>query len=380
MENKLIVYNLIHVLILASFYFQKIQVNQYLKCFLMALFSYLYVLFFGFFKEYLINASYLFLVLYFVIIVIELFSNHDSLQKKIMYAIIPHIIISASILISVYVISLSKYWVINIPKVLETECLLCMISSNILEIVTLVIINKCEKYQYRKTREWLITGILITTDIFLMVATNITFGNKLSTIDLVMMVVSIVLFIIFLFYMLFFDDTKDTFEELHSLKHDLRHAVSMIKVNEIEKEIKEAFVPIYSGNTMIDSILNPKLKELVDHGIEYKCYVNITEEIKINEEDFSMLLINLLDNCIEHCDGYEKNVSIEIFNKNKNLVLKISNTINEENNAKEKIYREGHGFGLKSVKNTVDKYHGIIKLTKENHNFCCGIVFFENEY
>ena len=175
------------------------------------------------------------------------------------------------------------------------------------------------------------------------------------------------------------DDTKNAREELSSLKHDLKHAVSMIKVNEIEKEINKVFIPISSGNELIDSILNQKLKELIDNGIEYKCYVNITEEIKINEEDFSLLLINLLDNCIEHCSGHQKYVSIDLYNKNKNLILKISNSINEEENIKEKKYEEGHGVGLKSIKNTVDKYHGILKLTEENHNFCCGIVFFDTE-
>ncbi len=92
-----------------------------------------------------------------------------------------------------------------------------------------------------------------------------------------------------------------------------------------------------------------------------------------------MLLINLLDNCIEHCNGHQKYVSIDLYNKKKNLVLKISNSISETENIEEKNYEEGHGFGLKSIKNTVDKYHGILKLTEENHNFCCGIVFFDNE-
>lgn len=379
MESRLIVYNIIQMLIVFLFYIPKFQVNRYLKWFLATLFSYLYIMFFAFFREFSINASYLFLVLYCVILIIELFSNHETIQKKIRDIILPHIMISFSILFVIYVISINKYWVIDIPRVLDNDDILWMSSSIVLEILSLIVINKYKRNIYPKSKDWLVTGVLISIDILLMVATNITFGNKLSTIDWMMTVVSILLFVSFMFYMLMHDDTKNSREELSSLKHDLKHAVSMIKVNEIEKEINKVFIPISSGNTLIDSILNQKLKELIDNGIEYKCYVNITEEIKINEEDFSLLLINLLDNCIEHCSGHQKYVSIDLYNKNKNLILKISNSINEEENIKEKKYEEGHGVGLKSIKNTVDKYHGILKLTEENHNFCCGIVFFDTE-
>lgn len=379
MESGLIIYNVLQIFILILFYFPRFQVNLYLKCFLSVLFSYLYIMFFGFFKEYLINASYLFFILYCVLFIIELFSNHETIQKKIRDTIFPHIMISSSILFALYVISINKYWVIDSPRVLENDGLLWMSISIILEIGNVLIINKYKKKIYNKSKDWLVTGIFISIDILLMVTKNITFGNKLSTIDWMMLVMSILIFVFFMFYMLIKDDKEMSMEELSSLKHDLKHAVSMIKVNEIEKEINGVFIPISSGNTMIDSILNQKLKELIDNEIEYKCYVNITEEIKINEEDFSLLLINLLDNCIEHCNGPQKYVSIDLYNKNKNLILKTSNSISEKENIEEKKYKEGHGFGLKSIKNTVDKYHGIIKLTEENHNFCCGIVFFDNE-
>jgi sensor histidine kinase regulating citrate/malate metabolism len=63
------------------------------------------------------------------------------------------------------------------------------------------------------------------------------------------------------------------------------------------------------------------------------------------------------------------------------LILKVSNTIednilDQDGNIKRKEYSKGHGFGMYSIKKTVDKYDGIINLAEENHNFCCGIVFF----
>lgn len=378
MESKLIVYNLIQMMLVALFYLHKFQVNKYLKCFLIAFFSYLYVMFFSFFQEYLPNACYLFMILYCVILVIELFINQDSISKKIRNAMIPHLVISTSILISLYVVSLNKYWVIDTSKVLKNDLVNVLCISIVLEIPCTYALIKQKYNHYYNSKDWMMTGIVVSFDFLVMVLTNITFLNKFSIMDWMMTALSILIIIFSVVYLVYKDDTKKTTEELNNLKHDLKHAVSMIKVNELEKELNEIFVPICSGNKIIDNILNQKLKTLLDHGIEYKCYVNITEKIKIKDEDFSMLLINMMDNCIEHCSGQNKFVSIELFHRNKNLVIKISNTIKEEVN-KEKEFTDGHGFGLKSIEKTVNKYHGILKIAEENHNYCCGIVFFENE-
>ncbi len=381
MTRELIIYNIIQICVISIFYYSRIKGNKYIKGLLSILFSILYTLFFLNFKEYMINASYLFIILFIVITVILMFINKGSILTNVRLSILPHIFITSSFLISLYVISLYEYWLIDIEKVLDNNILSVALLSLVLELV-LVFTSKRKNHIVIKNNS-LFTVILISIDLLLMAVENYIFTTKFSTIEWLFVFISVVLLLLTVLYESKNDhELQETTEELYTIKHDLKHALTMIKVNELEEELNHVLIPIHTGNQVIDKILNQKLEKLKSKGIEYSCYVNITENINISEDDFSTILINLLDNCIEHCGGKDKFVSINIYNKNKNLILKISNTIEDDildqtGNIRKKEYSKGHGFGMNSIKKTVDKYEGVMDLTEENHNFCCGIVFFE---
>ncbi len=380
MARELVIYNIIQICLITIFYYSSIKESKFIKVFLSVLFSFIYILFFMNFKEYMINASYLFIIPYIVITIVLVFVNKRSISINVRLSILPHIFITSSFLISLYVISLYEYWLIDIEKVLENNISSVLILSLIVEVIWMLIIKRNNQSVIKNNS--LFSVILIDIDMLLMVVENYILTTKFSTIEWIIVLVSVVLLLFTILYESRNDhELQKTTEELYTIKHDLKHALTMIKVNELEEELNHVFIPIHTGNQVIDTILNQKLEILKDKGIEYKCYVNITENINISEEDFSTILINLLDNCIEHCGGKDKFVSIYIYNKNKNLILKVSNTIednilDQDGNIKRKEYLKGHGYGMYSIKKTVDKYDGIINLTEENHNFCCGIVFF----
>ena len=265
MTRELVIYNIIQICLITIFYYSSIKESKFIKVFLSLLFSFLYTLFFLNFKEYMINASYLFIILYIVITVVLMFVNKTSISINVHLSIIPHILISCSILISLFVVSLHEYWMLDIERVLENNISSVMMLSLIVEVVCLIIIKR-NNHSVIKNNS-LFSMILIAIDMLLMVVENYIFTTKFSTIEWLIVLFSVVLLLFTILYESRNDhELQKTTEELYTIKHDLKHALTMIKVNELEEELNHVFIPIHTGNQVIDTILNQKLKVLKDNA------------------------------------------------------------------------------------------------------------------
>lgn len=122
---------------------------------------------------------------------------------------------------------------------------------------------------------------------------------------------------------------------------------------------------IDTGNASLNLILSSQLSKVKNKNIEF-ITSQFDDDIPMDKVDFYVLLGNLLDNAIENCTSKSiKKIILDIYKDEHDLVIDIKNTsihnplIDNPNFNTTKEDR-GHGFGMHSIMNIVNKYHGEI--------------------
>lgn len=177
-------------------------------------------------------------------------------------------------------------------------------------------------------------------------------------------------------------------EQLHILKHDVQHILSTLsdtdvykndsKIQEYKKQLSNIAIPIETGNDTLDKILNIKRDTAIEKGIDISCTIDKDIKIPMIEEDLSLLMINLLDNAIDHVED-EKQIKVSIKQQEQYLVLGVDNTIKNEielTKVKDHLVPSTYkkGFGIKTIINIVDKYDGLIEYKNDNGWLICRVI------
>ena len=111
-------------------------------------------------------------------------------------------------------------------------------------------------------------------------------------------------------------------------------------------------------------------------GIRSNVQVEFPKNTNILARDICTILSNLLDNAIEATQFVEEPDVIELTIRRVNymLLIKVSNSCIQDREFIEypettKENKKMHGWGIPSVKETVEKYNGTLKLAKDNGRF-----------
>ena len=189
-------------------------------------------------------------------------------------------------------------------------------------------------------------------------------------------------------------------EHIKLLKHDMKHHLNELKLLAAKHETSdileyledmEVFMQnpdeiVTSGNVEIDSLLNYMLKKAKKSLRAINAKIQIPEEIS-HSFDINIILGNLLENAIEAAEKTEeKMLNIEIGLKQGVLKIKVENSFSGTWIPK-KIVEKGmffstkgnqkkHGFGLKSVRKIVEKYHGIMEIYPQGQYFCVKVILY----
>lgn len=122
----------------------------------------------------------------------------------------------------------------------------------------------------------------------------------------------------------------------------------------------------------MDVILNFKLSEAEKKGIRIQTEVDSLKGIRMEEHDICAIMSNLLDNAIEGCRSVEDgNQKIQVLVKvlGEMLYINVLNTCGEQEKQQEDERKGVHGYGLKSVKGKVERYHGNVVWEKKENWF-----------
>ena len=140
----------------------------------------------------------------------------------------------------------------------------------------------------------------------------------------------------------------------------------------------------WSESNILDLVINQKKREAEKENILFEI-IEITYVHKfLTDGEIVTLLGNLLDNAIEACLNLEEErfIKLMIEQKENLLFIKIQNSIAKIPIIKKNLIqstksnRNTHGYGLKNVRDIVNKYDGVMLLSAEENIFRVDISFF----
>ncbi len=162
-------------------------------------------------------------------------------------------------------------------------------------------------------------------------------------------------------------------------KHDLVNHIGVlrelmnVKKTEEAKEyidtiwnIQDAFdLKIHTGDSFLDVIVNYYLYLALKENIEFVVLGKLTQKMPLEMFDITTLMGNILQNAVEAAVKADvPKIRVELIEHKKEIFIVVSNSVAKKINTKTDFFmtskkdKENHGFGLKNIAATVEKYHG----------------------
>lgn len=190
------------------------------------------------------------------------------------------------------------------------------------------------------------------------------------------------------------EEIQRTQQQVRSLKHDMKnHTLVILSYLEEEKteeakiyagelldKLNKMYTYVNVGNSLLNYIINHKLSQAKEAGIEMKAEIENCAFSYMDSVDFSALLNNLLDNAIAGAlDSAEKKLEVQISYQKGLDVITVKNSIDIsvlENNPDFVSTKEeaGHGLGMGQIKSIVEKYNGNVDIYEKNNMFAVSIM------
>lgn len=184
--------------------------------------------------------------------------------------------------------------------------------------------------------------------------------------------------------------------ELRDLRHDIRKHMQIITqlknnhssniesqlekyIDNLQDTVNKITSVTYTGNEVLDSILNIKGRKAKIQNIKYFVKSNISANLMIHDMDITTILCNALDNAIEASGKTEEAVIVIFIESNIEQVhFLIENTskrveFDDGEIKTTKRDKKNHGYGLHSIKQCVKKYNGSMKISYDYGVFTIDI-------
>ena len=177
----------------------------------------------------------------------------------------------------------------------------------------------------------------------------------------------------------------------HDLKHMLNEYAAEGKINQNLADELKGIVKIYDSNVKtnneaLDLILTEKSLFCEKRKIKLNCMADCTNLNYISTTDLYSMFTNIIDNAIDAVskiqDTEKRNINLIIKNVNHFVSIVVSNYYEGEiKRGKDGLIettkgnKDFHGYGLKSIRYIVDKYHGDIDISYSDHIFTLSILF-----
>ena len=192
---------------------------------------------------------------------------------------------------------------------------------------------------------------------------------------------------------------QEVAEQVKAVRHDMKIHLATLQnfaSNSNTEEIKSYLVSlvndiekseVYSdtGNIAFDSIINYKLRNAKNENIKLDLSVAVPPELDVEVVDIVTIIGNLLDNALEAVTKTsEKFIKLDIEFVKGGLFAKVENSFNSEIKFSEEKQiislktSQEHGYGLKNIKQSVEKYNGYMEITHTENTFSTGVFLYVN--
>lgn len=187
-----------------------------------------------------------------------------------------------------------------------------------------------------------------------------------------------------------YKQSRESIELINYKYHDLKHQIAVLRseedpekreefLNRMEEEIRQYEAQNKTGNKVLDTVLTTKSLYCAKHGITFTCVADGTLLEFMDVMDICSIFGNALDNAIE-CelkipDKEKRLIHVTVSKQKQFLILRFENYCEEMLKYQEgalvttKKEKEFHGYGLKSIQYTVNKYDGAVSMNMEDNWF-----------
>ena len=196
------------------------------------------------------------------------------------------------------------------------------------------------------------------------------------------------------------ENTDAFVNQMKSVRHDIQNQLLTIcgYIDSGKIEEAKAYINSLTENALpnIQSLINTDndaFNAIVNAKIVLCNQKKIFMDVKVKENslknldpiDTGVLFGNLLDNAIEAAEKTAKRrISVDVQKAGAYLSILVCNSIGDsvlKNNQElqtSKRDKELHGIGVKTVRELVRKYDGMIQFYEKNNEFCCHILLDNN--
>lgn len=178
--------------------------------------------------------------------------------------------------------------------------------------------------------------------------------------------------------------------ELRALRHDMNGHLIVLKryfdtrdyengshyIETLGEQFQQTTPSLNTGNNALDAILSAKHSLAESKGIAFHTSITIQKDLPIAPEDCSVIFGNALDNAIEACERLpadaEKSINLFLQQDATSILCKITNTAppnTEKTFLTSKADKVNHGFGMKNIKEALEKYPSLYNFKQQENQF-----------
>lgn len=187
-----------------------------------------------------------------------------------------------------------------------------------------------------------------------------------------------------------YKQSRESIDLINMKYHDLKHQIQYLRdeqdaekrnafLDRLENDIKSFELQNKTGNAVLDTILTGKSLYCYKHGITMTCVADGALLDFMEAMDICSIFGNALDNAIEsvlHIKDKEKRlIHVTVSQLNDFVMIRIENYYEDElktdgeNYVTTKDDGSNHGWGIKSIKYTANRYDGAVYINTDNNWF-----------
>lgn len=192
-----------------------------------------------------------------------------------------------------------------------------------------------------------------------------------------------------------YQQSQESIDMVNRKYHDLKHQIAVLRagigtrqkldsLEQIERDIRAYESQNQTGNKVLDAILTSKSFYCLEHDIQFTCIADGSALDFLGVVEISALFGNALDNAIEAVSKLtaqeQRLIRLSVTQQKGFLRIKVENrcvddlVVGEELPKTTKEDKGLHGYGLKSIRATAEKYAGSVTLRAENGWFTLGVL------
>lgn len=190
----------------------------------------------------------------------------------------------------------------------------------------------------------------------------------------------------------YYKNVENSSNEVRKIRHDLANIIQTAyevvhdgnevdresaerMLDQLRTEVSDVKIEKFCPNTLVNAIASNKANECRKNDVAYDFDLNVPKFINMEEVDICKAFVNIFDNAINAAKALEDNryIKIKSFINESDEMLYISseNAVAPDYEEKKKKRTGNHGYGLKILEETAEKYGGHAAASENGGIFTC---------